>query len=155
MICADPDLAFAWSAVTFKKEQYVWFNIKDPKVLASTVLWFTNGGRYAEPWNGRHINVMGMEEGTTFWGDGIEASVKSNALTRRGIKTCHRFSAKKPFDIPCIMGVAKVPHGFKLVKDIQKMNDGNVRIIGNSRLRVDIPLQLGLRETSTLAGLIE
>ncbi len=155
MICADPDLDFAWSAVTFKKEQYVWFNIKDPKVLASTVLWFTNGGRYAEPWNGRHINVMGMEEGTTFWGDGIEASVKSNALTRRGIKTCHRFSAKKPFDIPCIMGVAKVPHGFKLVKDIQKMNDGNVRIIGNSRLRVDIPLQLGFLETSTLAGLIE
>ena len=53
------------------------------------------------------------------------------------------------------MGVAKVPHGFKLVKDIQKLNDGNVRIIGNSRLRVDIPLQLGFLETSTLAGLIE
>ena len=61
MICADPDLEFAWSAVTFEKERYVWFNIKDPKVLASTVLWFTNGGRYFEPWNGRHINVMGME----------------------------------------------------------------------------------------------
>jgi hypothetical protein len=155
MICADPDLDFAWSTVTFEKERYVWFNIKDPKVLASTVLWFTNGGRYFEPWNGRHINVMGMEEGTTYWGDGVEASSKPNDLTRRGIQTCHRFSPSKPFDVPCIMGVTKVPKGFNTVKDIKRMDDATVRLIGNARLRVDIPLQLGFLETATLDGLIE
>jgi len=155
MICADPDLDFAWSAVTFEKERYVWFNIKDPRVLASTVLWFTNGGRYFEPWNGRHVNVMGIEEGTTFWGDGVGPSARPNALTRRGIKTCHRFSPKRPYDVSFIMGVAKVPRGFKVVKDIREMDGGTVRIVGNSRLRVDIPLQLGFLETAALDGLIE
>ena len=155
MICADPDLPFAWSAATFEKEGYVWFSIKNPRILASTVLWFTNGGRHFEPWNGRHVNVLGMEEGTTFWGDGLAASAKSNALTRLGVKTCHRFTSAKPFDVPCIMGVAKVPHGFKVLKDIRKMDDGSVRLIGNSWLRVDIPLRLGFLETSILPGLID
>ena len=155
MICADPDLDFAWSAVTFEKERYVWFNIKDPKVLASTVLWFTNGGRYFAPWNGRHINVMGMEEGTTFWGDGIEASAKPNDLSRRGIKTCHKFKANALLDVPCIMGVARVPRGFKVVRAIKQIDASTVRIVGNGRLRVDIPLQLGFLESAMLAGLIE
>ena len=154
MICADPALDFAWSAVTFAKERYVWFNIKDPKVLASTVLWFTNGGRHFEPWNGRHINAMGMEEGTTFWGDGVGASAQPNALTRKGIKTCHRFSPKGPYDVPCIMGVAKVPRGFNVVKDVRRIDDNTVRLVGNGRLRVDVPLRLDFLETSTLEGLI-
>lgn len=155
MICADPKLDFAWSTVTFEKERYVWFNIKDPKVLASTVLWFTNGGRHYAPWNGRHINVMGMEEGTTFWGDGVGPSSKPNALTKRGIKTCHRFSPKKPYDIPCIMGVAKVPRGFRVVKDIKRIDAHTVRLIGNGRLKVEIPMRLDFLETSTIDGLIE
>jgi hypothetical protein len=155
MICADPDLDFAWSAVTFEKERYVWFNIKNPKTLASTVLWFTNGGRHFEPWNGRHVNVLGMEEGTTFWGDGVEASSKPNALTKRGIKTCHRFSAKKPFDVPCIMGVAKIPRGFKVVREIKPLSEGRVRLVGNNRLKVEIPLQLDFLNTARLDGLIE
>ena len=155
MICADPDLPFAWSAATFEKEGYVWFSIKNPRILASTVLWFTNGGRHFEPWNGRHVNVLGMEEGTTFWGDGLAASSKPNTLTRLGVKTCHRFTGAKPFDVPCITGVAKVPRGFKVLKDIRKMDDGLVRLIGNSKLRVDIPLRLGFLESGILPGLID
>ncbi|MBS12580.1 MAG: hypothetical protein CME19_13360 [Gemmatimonadetes bacterium] len=155
MICADPKLEFAWSAVTFERERYVWFNLKDPKVLASTVLWFTNGGRHFAPWSGRHINVMGMEEGTTFWGDGIEASAKSNALTRKGIKTSHTFSPRKPYDVPCIMGVARIPKGFNEVKDIKRIDDRTIRLVGNKRHNVDVPAQLGFLETASLEGLIE
>ena len=155
MVCADPRLEFAWSAATFEQERYVWFNIKNPRILASTVLWLTNGGRHYAPWNGRHVNVMGIEEGTTFWGDGIAASSKPNDLSRRGIKTFHNFSSRKPYDVPCIVGVAKVPKGFKVVSDIERVGDGTIRLVGNNRLKSEVPLQLEFLETSKIDDLID
>lgn len=58
----DPNAKLAWTAVSFPDEGYVWFALKDPKVLASTLLWMSNGGRHYAPWNGRHHSVMGLEE---------------------------------------------------------------------------------------------
>ncbi len=154
MICADPDLEMAWSAVTFSEEGYVWFNLKDPKVLASTVLWFTNGGRYAAPWNGRHINVMGMEETTTFWGDGIAASARKNALSERGIVTARTFKTSSVFDVPVMMGVARIPSGFKVVREIQVRSKDEIRLVGNGRHRVDVPAYTGFLRTGKVEGLI-
>jgi len=154
MICADPSLDFAWSAATFEKEGYAWFSLKDPKVLASTVLWFTNGGRHFEPWNGRHVNVLGMEEATTFWGDGVEASAKPNALSKKGIKTSHSFSPKQPYDVPCIMGCAKIPRGFGRVRDIKRLDDRHVRLVGEKRKSVRVPVRIDFLNNSQLEGLV-
>ncbi len=155
MICADTSLDFSWSAATFERERYVWFNLKNPRILASTMLWFSNGGRYFPPWNGRHINVMGMEEGTTFWGDGIAASEKPNEFSRHGVKTVRAMHRSERFDVPCIMGVAKLPRGFRVVKTIRRVDDETIRITGNNRLKVDVKARLDFLETSTLEGLIE
>lgn len=155
MICADTSLDFSWSAATFERERYVWFNLKNPRILASTMLWFSNGGRYFPPWNGRHINVMGMEEGTTFWGDGIAASEKPNEFSKRGIKTVRAMRRGERFDVPCIMGVAKLPRGFRVVKTIRRIDDETIRLTGNNRLKVDVKARLDFLETSTVAGLIE
>ena len=155
MLCADTSLEFSWSAATFERERYVWFNLKNPRILASTMLWFSNGGRYFAPWNGRHINVMGMEEGTTFWGDGLAASEKPNEFSKRGIATARRLRKGERFDVPCIMGVAKLPRGFRIVKEIRRVDDETIRITGNSRLKVDVKARLDFLENSTLPELIE
>ena len=153
MICADPSLPFAWSAVTFAREGYVYFNIKNPRVLASTMLWLTNGGRHYAPWNGRHINVMGMEEATTFWGDGIAASATANDFTRRGVQTIQRLAPKKPTDVTLIMGVARVPRGFDRVRNIRRAGAGRVTLTGENGKRVEIPLDLDFLERGEMEGL--
>lgn len=153
MICSDPSLPFAWSAVTFAREGYVYFNIKNPRVLTSTVLWITNGGRHEVPWNGRHINVMGIEEGTTFWGDGIGASAGKNDFNRRGVQTIHRLSSSRSTDVTLIMGVAKVPRGFNRVRNIGRASNGWVTLVGENGKRVDVSLDLDFLERGTFEGL--
>lgn len=155
MVCADPSLDFAWSAATFERERYVWFTLKDPKVLASTVLWFSNGGRHFPPWSGRHVNVLGMEEGTTFWGDGVAASARPNDLSKRGIKTHHRFSPQRPVDVMCIAGVARVPKGFSVVRSIRRVDERTVRLTGNNRLKVDVPVRVDFVKTGEVEGLVD
>ena len=155
MVCADTSLDFSWSAATFERERYVWFNLKNPRILASTMLWFSNGGRHFAPWSGRHINVMGMEEGTTFWGDGIAASEKPNEFSKHGIKTVRAMRRSECFDVPCIMGVAVLPRGFRVVKTMRRVDDETIRITGNNRLSVDVKVRLDFLESSTLDGLIE
>ncbi len=154
MICADPTLELAWSAATFAQEHYVWFNLKNPKILTSTVLWFSNKGRYYAPWNGRHINVMGMEEGTTFWGDGIANSAKNNDFTKRGIQTCHRFRSSEIFDVPVIMGVARIPRGFQEVLDIQVLSEDHIRLIGHEKFKVDVAVNTDFLKSATIEDLI-
>jgi hypothetical protein len=67
ILCADPTLDLAWSAVTLPEARYAWFALRDPRQLASTLLWFSNGGRDFAPWNGRHINVLDIEDVTAFF----------------------------------------------------------------------------------------
>ena len=75
MIVSDVKEPFAWTAVTFLEEGYVWFALKDPRVLRETVFWFSNGGRHYPPWNGRHINVLGLEEVCSNFHPGLAESV--------------------------------------------------------------------------------
>lgn len=56
-----PGSRLGWTAITRDKD--VVFVLKDPSVLPVTMLWFSNGGRQFSPWNGRHLNVLGVEDG--------------------------------------------------------------------------------------------
>src|SRR5690606_20883803 len=49
LLASDPALPLAWTAVTLPEEGYVWFTLKDPRVLRQTVLWISNGGRHYPP----------------------------------------------------------------------------------------------------------
>ncbi len=76
MLTADPKLPFAWSAVTFPKEGNVYFALRDPRVLRHTLLWISNGGRHYPPWNGRHTDVMGIEDATSYFHYGLAESAR-------------------------------------------------------------------------------
>ncbi len=109
---------FAWTAVTFPKQRYVWFALKDPRVLRSTVLWISNGGRHYPPWNGRHINVMGLEDVTSYFHMGLAESTRSNPISERGIATHLSLNSTTPLAINYIMAVAAIPRKWGRVKTI-------------------------------------
>ena len=152
ILCADPTLDLAWSAVTFPAQGYVWFALRDPRKLASTLLWFSNGGRQFPPWNGRHVNVMGIEDITAFFHVGLAPSCKPNSLTERGIRTCLEPDARGGLSIPYIQGVARIPQGFDRVTAIEPLRGGLV-LTADSGAVVETPCEIDFLHTGTLGGL--
>ena len=57
--------SLGWSAAVAVSQGFVFFAIKDARVLPQTILWMSNGGRDYTPWNGRHRAVIGIEEAVT------------------------------------------------------------------------------------------
>jgi len=154
ILCADPALEFAWSSVTFTKEGYVWFALRDPKQLASTLLWFSNGGRHFPPWNGRHLNVMGIEDISAFFHVGIAASCADNPLSRLGVRTCIAPNSDGRLSIPYIQGVARVPAEFDQVAKIERGAQGDgLSLVAESGVMVDIPCRIDFLRGGNLPGL--
>ncbi|RRJ97947.1 hypothetical protein Ga0100231_005830 [Opitutaceae bacterium TAV4] len=104
--------AIAWSTVTYPKAGYAWFALKDPRVLASTVLWHSNGGRHYAPWSGRHRRVLGIEDVTSYFHLGLAPSAAPNPLSRAGVPTVLRLQRNRPLVVNYIMGIIALPRGF-------------------------------------------
>ncbi len=138
---SDPDLPFAWTAVSFPRERRVWFALKDPRVLRQTILWISNGGRHYAPWNGRHVGVMGLEELTGYFHEGLAPSARPNALTRQGIPTCLQLDPQRPTVINYIMVAASIPAGFDRVAAIEPTRAG-VALRSDSGRVVRVPVDM-------------
>lgn len=108
----------AWVAATFTDRDYVWFAVKDPKVLASTVLWMEYHGRHGFPWNGRN-NCLGIEDVTASFADGLAASAApDNPLAAAGARTALDFGGG-PVAINYIQGVVRTPPDFDTVDKVE------------------------------------
>jgi hypothetical protein len=141
LMAAPARLPLAWSAVTFTQPPYVWFALRDPRFLRSTILWMSNGGRHYDPWNGDHTRVLGVEDVTANFHYGLAESAGSNPLRRRGIATALPLDRVRPTTIRYIMGVAAVPSGFDRVADIRPAGGGVELVASNglrSRVRIDL-----------------
>lgn len=132
---------FAWTAVAFPEEGYVWYSLKDPRVLQSTVFWLSNGGRHYPPWNGRHVNVMGLEDVTSYFHTGLAESARNNSLNRKGFQTAIILRKNKPLTVNCIMGVAAIPRRFQKVKAIRPEKNF-ISILSSSGQTVRTPVHL-------------
>lgn len=124
MLTADAKLPFAWSAVTFAGEGYVWFALRDPRVLRHTLLWISNGGRHYAPWNGRHVNVLGIEDTTSYFHLGLAESARPNPVSRAGLPTTLTLDPRHPTEVRYVFGVAAIPRGFDRVADIRRVAGG-------------------------------
>ncbi len=51
-----------WSVALAAKDGFLFFAVKDARLLPQTILWMSNGGRDYPPWNSRHHAVLGIEE---------------------------------------------------------------------------------------------
>ena len=118
LLAADATLPLAWSAVTFPRQRYAWFAIKNPRQLPQTILWISNGGRHYAPWNGRHVNVMGIEEVCSYFHLGLAESARRNPLSSRGIITSLELHSGRPHCVLYAFGVAQIPEGFDQIADI-------------------------------------
>jgi hypothetical protein len=109
----DPrEPAIGWAAVTFPARGYLWFSLKDPRLLPATALWCSNGGRHYPPWNGRYRGVLGVEDVIGALPLGLAASARRNAFSRAGVPTVLQLSPESPVVIPYVMGVVPVPPEF-------------------------------------------
>lgn len=154
ILCTDATLALAWSAVTFPEARYVWFALRNPRQLTCTLLWFSNGGRDYAPWNGRHMNVMGIEDMTGFFQVGLAASRRTNMLSGRGIPTNLEPDVTGSISIPYIQGVARIPEGFDRVAAIDELpNAIGIRVASDSGLEVTLPSDVGFLRTGELASI--
>lgn len=143
MVVSDPRLPFAWTAVTFPKQGYVWFALKNPRVLRHTVFWISNGGRHYAPWNGRHVNVLGLEEVTSYFHYGLAESAAKNPLASRGHPTCHQLTPKTPLVVNYVMAVVPIPRGFDCVARITSASaGGSVKLTARSGRTTVAPVDL-------------
>lgn len=137
-ICYEPG-EIAWLTVTRQDEGYLWFSLKDPAVLNSTLFWIENHGRHSFPWNGRN-HCLGIEDATSFFADGLAASARPNVLTQAGVKTVLEFEASRPTAIRYIQGVARVPAGFEQVQTVE-FSPGQAAFVSTSGQRVTVPVR--------------
>lgn len=119
MVSARRGARLAWTTVTFPRQGYVWIALKDPRILASTVLWHSNGGRHYPPWSSRHRRVLGLEEVTSYFHFGLAESAADNPVARQGIPTVLRLRPDQPLVVNYIMGVAAVPRRFDRVRHVR------------------------------------
>lgn len=68
----------------------------EQEVFPSVLLWISNRGRTASPWNGRHL-ALGMEPVCSPFGLGPELATRDNPLSMAGIPTCHVFEKAGEF----------------------------------------------------------
>lgn len=155
IVCADPSLPFAWSAVTFSEPGYVWFSLRNPRLLPSTLLWFSNGGGMAPPWNARHRGVLGLEDVIAYFGRGLAASAADNDLNARGIPTALWLDRDTALRIPYIQGVAWIPRNFDRVTAIETLDPQRLRIRSASGCEVTVECFIGFLDSGLLEGLCD
>ncbi|MCE9607794.1 MAG: hypothetical protein K8U03_23150 [Planctomycetia bacterium] len=107
----------AWVAAVDTEAGSLWFALKDPKVLPTTLFWMENGGRHGSPWLGRN-NCLGLEDACAYFADGLAASAGDNLLTKAGVKTAITFQGERATTINYIQGAVRVPAGFDIVDHV-------------------------------------
>lgn len=133
MLVGKPGRTLGWSAVTFSEERWVFLQLKNPSVLRHTMLWHSHGGRHYAPWNGRHRNVIGLEEATAYFHLGQAESARANPVRRAGYPTTINLSPKKPLRVATIFAAGIVPKGFDCVTDVQSAAGGIVLTATNGK----------------------
>lgn len=141
-VVADDRLPFAWTAAVFPQQRYAWFALRDPRVLRSTMFWFSNGGRHYAPWNGRHVDVLGMEDLTSNFFLGLAESAAPNSLTERGYPTALTLDPKRPLTVNYIMAVADLPVGFDEVAEIEPDGGRGVRLVARNGMQAPAAVDL-------------
>ena len=80
-----PGRAFGWTTVARNEERDLYLSLRNAARLPMTMLWFSNGGRDYAPWSGRHVHVLGVEEGMNRALLGHSARQIPNALDAAGV----------------------------------------------------------------------
>ena len=139
LFVSDPSKDMAFTSVSIPARGYLYFQLKDPRVAAATLLWMPNGGNYNPPFSGRVAAAIGVEEITGNFFYGIIPSIEKNPILDRGYKTYGEFDAQRPTSVKLISGVVAVDKGFRGVKDIVRKSASEITILGKGGEKLDVP----------------
>lgn len=122
-LCQEPrDSEPAWITASIPSEGYLWFALKDPSMLPTTLFWMENVGRHQAPWNGRNC-CIGIEDVCGFLAHGLAESSEENLLSSRGIPTSVALSDSEDSLVHYVQGVARIPDGFYRVERVEFASD--------------------------------
>ena len=93
-----------WTAVARSREADLFLSLRNATRLPMTMLWFSNGGRDYAPWNGRHVNVLGVEEGLNRSLLGHSAQQVPNALDAAGVPSALPLHAETSTETRHVIG---------------------------------------------------
>ena len=127
-----------WSAILRPEQGDLALTLKDPRQLPATILWFSNGGRSYAPWNGRHRNVLGVEDGCVYSIAGHRASIEPNPLTREGIPTAINLDPDGQVEVRHVVGAIPVPAWLTDVSDVS-LDSGSITITARSGATISLP----------------
>ena len=137
LFVSDPKRDFCYSAISVPKKGFCYFQLKDPRILSSTMFWISNGGQYNLPSQRKIDSVLALEEVTGYFHFGREKSVSSNPLSKKGYKTY--ISINDLLKINMIYGVFPISKDFKGIKDIIKKDEQTIQVVGKKGEKIDIP----------------
>ena len=112
VLVEDPANPLGWTAAVRPDAGDVFLSLKRPATLPVTMLWFSNGGRSYAPWNGRHIGVLGVEEGRSYGGAGHRASAGANPMNAAGVSTALALVPGGTAEIRHVVGGAPLGAGW-------------------------------------------
>ncbi|MGO9307882.1 MAG: hypothetical protein ACLQDL_02525 [Spirochaetia bacterium] len=142
LLISDPTKEFVFTSLSEREKGFLYFQLKNPKVLSQTLLWMPLGGNYTPPFNGRVRDVLGMEEVTGNFFYGRKASIESNAISDHGYPTYREFTEAAPTEVSFIWGVIPIGRDFRGVSDIVRKNATEIRVLGKGGEKLDIPCQV-------------
>ncbi len=126
MLVEAPGSPLGWAAAIRPDAGDIMLSLKNPKDFPVTFLWFSNGGRFYPPWNGRHLGVLGIEEGRAYSSYGHAASIAPNPLSQAGIPTALTLSPEGSVAVRHVIGGIPLPAGWSRVVGIHPDGDGLV-----------------------------
>ena len=123
-----PGNELGWFAAVRRKRGDMFISLKHPEDYPVTILWFSNGGRDYPPWNGRHLGVLGVEEGRTYAGYGHAASSRANCWADQGVATALSLNPYGRVEVRNIIGGLPLPAGRSAGVSQVLPHDGRLRI---------------------------
>ena len=124
-----------WTALARHAEADLVLVLKNPAELPITMLWFSNGGRDYAPWSGRHIGVLGIEDGRAAVGHA--ASIGDNWLKQEGVATAFALGEGRSVSFRHVIGAVPLSNG-EPPRDIATAQ-GRMRILAADGSADDVP----------------
>lgn len=109
MMLESPASRLGWLAASRPSSRDAMLSLKNPDEFPVTFLWFSNGGRDYPPWNGRHVGVLGIEEGRSNTSPGHGASIAPNRLSEAGTPTALTLRPDGEAAVHNVIGAVPLP----------------------------------------------
>jgi hypothetical protein len=131
-----------WAALLREAEDDIVFFLKSPDVLPVTMLWYSNGGRDFAPWSGRHLGVLGIEDGRCAGALGHAAAAGPNPVAAEGVPTVFALKPGRVHRIAHVTGALPRPPGWGAVADIA-VSGNRLMLTGDTGARITLPFRDG------------